>query len=75
MMGGTINVTVVKTVVLTDARSDGGAALLVALGTAVAGDPGHSILAGALACGLVARLPRCSDWMAVARCRGTGENS
>lgn len=66
---------VVKTVALTDAWSDGGAALLVALGTAVAGDPGHSILAGALARGLVARLPCCSDWMAVARCRGNEEKS
>lgn len=57
---------------LTDARSDGGAALLVAFGTAVACDPCHSVLAGALACGLVACLSRRSDWMAVACCKRTG---
>lgn len=63
-----ISLTVVETVVLTDARSDGRAALLVALGAAVAGDPGHSVLAGTLTRRLVACLPRCSDRVAVARC-------
>lgn len=52
---------------LTDAGCDGGAALLVALCAAVACDAGHSILTGALACGLVTRLSRCSDRMAITR--------
>lgn len=58
---------------LTDAGGDGRAALLVALGAAVTGDPGHSVLAGALTCCLVARLPRCSDRMAIACCGGRRE--
>lgn len=58
---------------LTDAGGDGRAALLVALSAAVAGDPCHPVLAGTLARRLVARLPRRSDGMAVARC-GRGGN-
>lgn len=57
---------VTECVGLTDAGSDGGAALLVALSAAVTGDSRHSVLAGALTRRLVARLPCCSDWMAVA---------
>ena len=53
---------------LTDAGCDGGAALLVALGTAVAGEPRHAVLAGALACGLVTRLARCSHRVAITGC-------
>lgn len=41
---------------LTDAGGHRWAALLVALGATVAGDAGDTVLAGALACGLVARL-------------------
>lgn len=58
---------------LTDAGGDGRATLLVALGAAIAGDSRHAVLAGALASGLVARLPRRSHGMAIAGCgEGTG---
>lgn len=57
---------------LTDAGGDGRAALLVALSAAVTGDSRHSVFAGALACRLVARLPRRSNRMAIARLRGRG---
>lgn len=50
---------------LTDAGGDGGAALLVTFGAAVAGDASDAILAGALACGLVARLAGCTHRVAV----------
>lgn len=50
---------------LTDAGGDGRAALLVALGAAVAGDPCHAVLAGALTRRLVTRLTRRPDWMAI----------
>lgn len=53
-------------VALTDTGGYGRAALLVALGTAVAGDPRHAVLAGTLACCLITRLPCCSNWMAIA---------
>ena len=42
--------------VLTDAGGDGGAALLVALGAAVAGDARHAVLTRALTRRLVTRL-------------------
>lgn len=50
---------------LTDAGGDRGTALLVAFGTAVAGDASHAILAGALACGLVACLAGSTHRVAV----------
>lgn len=53
---------------LTDARSDRRAALLVALGAAVTGDSCDSVLAGTLACCLIACLPCCSNWMAITSC-------
>ena len=53
--------------VLTDAGGDLGSALLVALGAAVAGDASHTVLAGALAGALVARLSGCPDRVALAR--------
>lgn len=65
-------VTVVE-VGLTDAGGDGRAALLVSLGTAVTGDSCHSVLAGALACCLVTRLPCCPNRMAIACYEGKGE--
>lgn len=52
----------------TYAGGDGGAALLVALGTAVAGDAGHTILAGALARGLVAGFASGAHRVAIAGC-------
>lgn len=52
---------------LTDAGGDGRSALLESFGAAVTGESGHPILAGTLACRLVAGLPCRSDWMAVAR--------
>lgn len=52
--------------VLTDARSDVGAALLVTLGAAVAGDSGDAVLARTLPRGLVASLAGGADRMAVA---------
>lgn len=54
----------------TDAGGDGGAALLVALGTAVAGDARHSILAGTLASGLVAGLASSTHGVAITSCEG-----
>lgn len=56
-----------SSVSLTDTRGDGRAALLVALGTAVAGDPRDAVLAGALTRCLVARFARRSNRMAVTR--------
>lgn len=50
---------------LTDAGGHRRAALLVALGTAVAGDAGDAVLAGTLACGLVAGFARSSHRVAV----------
>ena len=50
---------------LTDAGGHGRAALLVALGAAVAGDAGDAVLAGALACGLVACFACCAYRVAV----------
>lgn len=58
---------------LTDAGRHGRAALLVALGAAVAGDAGDAVLAGALACGLVARLARCAHRVAVTGWAGGGQ--
>ena len=52
----------------TYAGGDGGAALLVALGTAVAGDAGHTILAGTLARGLVAGFASGAHRVAIAGC-------
>lgn len=52
--------------VLTDARSDVGAALLVALGAAVAGDASDTVLARTLPRGLVASLTGGADRMTVA---------
>lgn len=57
---------------LTDAGGDGGAALLVTFGAAVAGDASDAILAGALACGLVARLAGCTHRVAVTGWGGVG---
>lgn len=50
---------------LTDAGGDRGTALLVAFGTAVAGDTSDAILAGALARGLVACLAGSTHRVAV----------
>lgn len=50
---------------LTDAGGHRWTALLVALGAAVAGDASNAVLAGALACGLVARLACCAHRVAV----------
>lgn len=66
---------------LTDAGGDGGTALLVAFGTAVAGDASDAIFAGALARGLVARLASSTHRVAVtgwgggrgSRCEGREE--
>lgn len=52
--------------VLTDARSDVGAALLVALGAAVARDASDAVLARTLPRGLVASLTGGADRMTVA---------
>lgn len=52
----------------TDAGSDGRTALLVAFGTAVAGDASHAVLAGALACGLVAGLAGSTHRVAITGC-------
>lgn len=52
----------------TDARGDGGAALLVAFGTAVAGDACHAILAGTLASGLIAGLASSTHRVAITGC-------
>lgn len=52
--------------VLTDARSNVGAALLVALGAAVAGDTSDAVLARTLPRGLVASLTGGTDRMTVA---------
>lgn len=67
---------------LTDAGRHRGAALLVTLGTAVAGNAGDAILAGTLACGLVAGLACCSHRVAVTgwvgvedRCKGGGRET
>lgn len=57
---------------LTDAGGHGRAALLVALGAAVAGDASDTILAGALACGLVACLACCAHRVAVTSWGGGG---
>lgn len=54
----------------TYAGSDGRTALLVALGTAVAGDARHAILAGTLACGLIAGLAGRAHGVAIAGCGG-----
>lgn len=61
----------------TYAGGDRRAALLVALGTAVAGDAGHAVLAGTLAGGLVAGLAGCANWMTITRCQEerAGENT
>lgn len=50
---------------LTDAGGHWRAALLVALGTAVAGEAGHAVLAWALPRGLVAGLASRTNWVAV----------
>lgn len=50
---------------LTDAGGHRRAALLIALGTAVAGEASHAVLAWALSRGLVAGLASCTDWVAV----------
>lgn len=50
---------------LTDAGGHGRAALLVALGAAVAGEAGDAVLAGTLPRGLVAGLARRTDGVAV----------
>lgn len=52
----------------TDARGDGGAALLVAFGTAVAGDACHAVLAGTLASGLIAGLASSTHRVAITGC-------
>jgi hypothetical protein len=52
----------------TDARGDGRAALLVAFGTAVAGDAGHAVLAGTLASGLVAGFASSTHGVAITGC-------
>lgn len=54
----------------TYAGGDGRAALLVALGAAVAGDASHAVLAGTLARGLVARLASGAHGVAIAGCGG-----
>lgn len=51
---------------LTDAGGHRRAALLVALGTAIAGEAGHAVLAWALPRGLVAGLAGRTNWVAVA---------
>lgn len=55
----------------TYAGGDGGAALLVALGAAVAGDAGDTVLAGTLARGLVAGLAGGTHGVTVALCGNT----
>lgn len=55
---------------LTDAGGHGRAALLVPFGAAVAGDARDTVLAGALACGLVACLACCAHRVAVTSWRG-----
>lgn len=57
----------------TYAGGDGGAALLVALGAAVAGDAGDTVLAGTLARGLVAGLAGGAHGVTVALCGDTGQ--
>lgn len=52
----------------TDARGDGGAALLIAFGTAVAGDACHTVLAGTLAGGLIAGLASSTHRVAITGC-------
>lgn len=52
----------------TDARGDGGAALLVAFGTSVAGDARHAVLAGTLASGLIAGLASSTHRVAITGC-------
>lgn len=54
----------------TYAGRDGRAALLVALGAAVAGDAGDTVLAWTLPRGLVAGLAGGAHGMAIALCRG-----
>lgn len=54
----------------TDAGGDGGAALLVALGAAVAGDACHTILAWALTRGLVAGFAGGAHRVAITGCEG-----
>lgn len=54
--------------VLTDARCDVRATLLVSFRAAVAGYAGHAVLARTLARRLVARLPRSANWMTIACC-------
>lgn len=54
----------------TYAGGDGGAALLVAFGAAVAGDAGHAVLAGTLAGGLVAGFASSAHGVAIAGCGG-----
>lgn len=53
----------------TDAGSDGRAALLVAFGTAVAGDACHAVFAGTLASGLIAGLASSTHRVAIAGCQ------
>lgn len=55
---------------LTDAGGHGRAALLVPFGAAVACDARDTVLAGALACGLVACLACCAHRVAVTSWRG-----
>lgn len=50
----------------TDARRNVRAALLVPLGAAVTRHAGNPVLAWALSGSLIARLPRRTDWVAVA---------
>lgn len=54
----------------TYAGGDGRAALLVAFGAAVAGDAGHTVLAGTLAGGLVAGFASSAHRVAIAGCGG-----
>lgn len=53
---------------LTDAGRHVGACLLVAAGTAVAGQSGNALLAGTLAAQVVARLAGRADGVAVTSC-------
>ena len=59
----------------TYAGRDGRAALLVALGAAVAGDAGDAVLARALPCCLVAGLASSTNWVAVTGWTGKGVKS
>ena len=58
-------------VVLTDARSDGRATLLVSSRAAVTREAGDSVLARALSARLIARLIQCAHRVTVARCHNT----